>query len=363
MMTHSNTSQNQRTPMVISAGEPAGIGPDIVLQFACSEFSSAFNPWYVIGDPDLFRERATLLKLNIDIQTLSPDQATDHKISLSVANRQANKPTSKPSLTVYPVPLSSSCKAGVLNASNSRYVLKCLTIATELCRHQHCCALVTAPIHKGIINDAGIAFTGHTEFLAEQTKTKEVVMLLTTDSLRVALVTTHVPLRQVAEQITQEKLKTVISILHKELIAKFGLHSPIIRICGLNPHAGEQGHLGHEEIDIIDPIIQALNLEGLNLYGSYPADTLFTPKYLKSTDAFLAMYHDQGLPVLKHAGFGRAVNVTLGLPIIRTSVDHGTALDMAGTGKADPSSFIAAIKLADTMANAQRNGTSSLTKN
>jgi 4-hydroxythreonine-4-phosphate dehydrogenase len=211
--------------------------------------------------------------------------------------------------------------------------------------------MVTAPLHKGIINEAGIPFTGHTEFLASLTKAPLPVMMLAADSLRVALATTHLPLKEVSDAITKDSLKQVISILHHDLVTKFGIDFPHILICGLNPHAGEGGHLGLEEIETIEPVIKAFKKDGMNLTGPLPADTLFTPKYLETADAVLAMYHDQGLPVLKHVGFGHAINVTLGLPIIRTSVDHGTALDLAGSGKASTGSLIAAFDAALEMIN------------
>ena len=245
--------------------------------------------------------------------------------------------------------------AGTLNVANSLYVLNTLTCAIDGCTSDAFDAIVTAPIHKGVINDAGIAFTGHTEFLAAQTNTPHVVMMLVDGSkpqgLRVALATTHLALKDVPSTITKESLETTIRILHADLIQKFGIANPRILVAGLNPHAGEDGYLGSEEIETINPVLNKLRAQGMQLIGALPADTLFTPKYLNNADCVLAMYHDQGLPVLKYSSFGSGVNVTLGLPIIRTSVDHGTALDMAGTGNIEIGSMQAAINLAIELAN------------
>jgi 4-hydroxythreonine-4-phosphate dehydrogenase len=246
---------------------------------------------------------------------------------------------------VLPVSLAASVNCCQLNASNSGYVLETIRQATLGCMNGDFNAMVTAPVHKGIINDAGIPFSGHTEFIAEITGGTP-VMMLATPGLRVALATTHLPLSQVSTAITQASLSEVISILHSDLHQRFGISQPKILVCGLNPHAGENGHLGHEEIDTIEPVLQQLRLAGLDLVGPLPADTLFTPKYLDTADAVLAMYHDQGLPVLKFKGFGQAVNITLGLPIVRTSVDHGTALELAGTGKANLGSLKFALQTA-----------------
>ena len=243
-------------------------------------------------------------------------------------------------------------KPGVLDSHNATYVLKTLSTALADCQTNVCRALVTGPVHKGIINDAGISFTGHTEFLAEKTHTPKVVMMLAAKGLRVALATTHLPLSQVPSQITRGGLTETINILYTDLQQKFGLQAPRILVCGLNPHAGESGHLGREEIQVIEPVLAQLRDLGMHLEGPLPADTLFTPKYLKRCDAVLAMYHDQGLPELKYMGFGQAVNITLGLPIIRTSVDHGTALDLAGTGLATTGSLVAAITTASSMVKA-----------
>ncbi|MDZ4099524.1 MAG: 4-hydroxythreonine-4-phosphate dehydrogenase PdxA, partial [Methylophilaceae bacterium] len=236
--------------------------------------------------------------------------------------------------------------AGELNPANSQYVLNTLITATDGCSHSRFDAMVTAPVHKGVINQANIAFTGHTEFLAEHTHTPQVVMMLVGGGLRVALATTHLPLNQVSQAISKDSLETTIRILHQDLISKFGIPQPRILVAGLNPHAGESGYLGKEEIEVITPVLEKLSAEGMSLIGPLPADTLFTPHHLEHADCVLAMYHDQGLPVLKHASFGGGVNVTLGLPIIRTSVDHGTALDLAGKGNIEMGSLLAAIDLA-----------------
>jgi len=257
-------------------------------------------------------------------------------------------------LEVLHVPLVVPSCAGALNRENSRYVLRTLEVACDGCMRGMFGAMTTAPVHKGIINDAGIAFTGHTEFLAERTHTPHVVMMLAGGGMRVALATTHLALKDVAAHITRESLMQTLRVLHHDLQHHFGVAHPRIVVAGLNPHAGESGHLGREEIEVIAPVIAALQGEGWTLTGPLPADTLFNPDRVKHYDAVLAMYHDQGLPVLKYASFGAGVNVTLGLPIIRTSVDHGTALDIAGTGKADPGSLIEAVKLAIELARARK---------
>lgn len=257
------------------------------------------------------------------------------------------------SLYVLDVPLSAPVTAGELNPANARFVLDTLTLAGQGCQRGQFAGMITAPVHKGVINEGGTPFSGHTEFLADLTGTDQVVMMLATRGLRVALVTTHLPLREVADAITDERLTRITRILHTDLREKFGIAAPRILVCGLNPHAGEGGHLGHEEIDVIEPVLNRLRAEGLDLIGPLPADTLFTPKHLEHCDAVLAMYHDQGLPVLKYKGFGAAVNVTLGLPIIRTSVDHGTALDLAGSGKVDTGSLQVALETAYQMAEAR----------
>jgi 4-hydroxythreonine-4-phosphate dehydrogenase len=244
---------------------------------------------------------------------------------------------------------------GQLQAANSPYVLETLALANDYCLDQRCQALITGPVHKGIINEAGIAFTGHTEFFAERSGVNQVVMMLACEGLRVALASTHLPLRDVADAITPAHLKRTIEILHQDLVQQFGITQPRILICGLNPHAGEGGHMGTEEVEVINPVIRQLREQhGWNLSDALPADTLFTPRYLDNADAVLAMYHDQGLPVLKFKGFGAAVNITLGLPFIRTSVDHGTALDLVGTGKANLGSMSTALATAKQMLQAQQ---------
>ena len=293
-----------------------------------------------IADPFLLHSRANQLHANITIHTV--DDAT-----LTPPHHPGN-------LYVLPVTLHKPVTAGKLDQANATYVLQCLQVAVKLLQLEIAAALVTGPVHKGIINDAGIPFTGHTEYLAELAGGTPVMMLASQHPpgkhLRVALVTMHLPLSEVSAAITPKLLEQVIRILHSDLRDKFAIASPRILICGLNPHAGEGGHLGREEIDIIEPVLQRLRQEKLLLTGPLPADTLFTPKFLDQADAVLAMYHDQGLPVLKFSSFGKAINITLGLPIIRTSVDHGTALDLAGTGKADPGSLRAALDLAVDLA-------------
>ena len=306
--------------LAISAGEPAGIGFDIILKSL-----PQLQDCIVIGDKNAITQRAKQLGIDVTI--------TEHS------------PTEPQQLQVDHIPTREPVQCGQLNPTNATYVLSCLDHALRGTLDGKYDALVTAPLHKGVINDAGIPFTGHTEYLAQQTKS-EVVMLLVAGDLRVALATTHLPLAQVAQAITQKLLNSRISILYEELIRKFGIANPHIAVCGLNPHAGEQGHLGCEEIDVIAPAIAEFQRSNMNISGPHPADTLFTHEHLRGVDAVLAMYHDQGLPVLKHAGFGHAVNTTLGLPIIRTSVDHGTALDLAGSGNCDAGSLIAAIQLA-----------------
>jgi 4-hydroxythreonine-4-phosphate dehydrogenase len=255
-----------------------------------------------------------------------------------------------PRLRIEHVPLAVPAIAGQLDARNARYVLALLDRALAGCRSGEFAAMVTAPVQKSVINDAGIAFTGHTEYLAEACGVPRPVMLLAAGSLRVALATTHLPLRAVSDAITGESLDEVLAILQHDLVARFGIARPRIGVCGLNPHAGESGHLGREEIDVIAPAIARARARGIGASGPWPADTIFTPRQLANFDVVLAMFHDQGLPVLKHAGFGEAVNVTLGLPVIRTSVDHGTALDLAGTGKAESGSLLAALRLAAELA-------------
>jgi len=318
----------------LTPGEPAGIGPDLCLLLATQ---AQPHPLIAITDRDLLAERATQLGLAISLHAVAPGQWPD-------------QPAPAGSLYVWHTPLARPAVAGQLDESNAAFVLETLTRAGAGCLNGDFAGMITAPVHKGVINEAGIPFSGHTEFLAELTHTAQVVMMLATGDLRVALVTTHLPLRDVADAITGERLERVTRILHTDLRDKFGIDQPRILVCGLNPHAGEGGHLGREEIDTIEPTLERLRGEGMDLRGPLPADTLFTPKYLEHCDAVLAMYHDQGLPVLKYKGFGAAVNVTLGLPIIRTSVDHGTALDLAGTGRVDTGSLRVALNTAYQMA-------------
>ena len=255
------------------------------------------------------------------------------------------------------MPLCAPCSTGVLDPENASYVLATLDTAIDGCTTKQFDAMVTAPLHKGVINDAGIVFTGHTEYLAERTNSEPVMMLAadtTTGPLRVALATTHLPLSAVPTALSADALTRALKILHNDLIFRFGLQKPRILVAGLNPHAGESGHMGREEIEIIEPVLETLRAEGMDLIGPLPADTLFTPQHLSKADAVMAMFHDQGLPVLKYAGFGEAINITLGLPIIRTSVDHGTALDKAGTGNIDSGSLRAALTLANKLAYAEQ---------
>lgn len=325
-----NTGLKNNSPCLIyTPGEPAGIGPDLIIQLAQHGLAL---PIVIIANRQLLEQRAQQLGLPIQLHAwqgaITPGE---------------NK------LYIHDVPLPHACTTGTLNKENAPYVLDCLRVATTLCMQHSNYALVTGPLHKGNINDAGIPFTGHTEFLAELSHTPLPVMMLATTGLRVALVTTHLPLARVAENITRERVKDCLHVLHTDLKEKFAIANPRITVCGLNPHAGESGHLGTEEIEVIIPVMQELSAQGYQLTGPLPADTAFTPAYMANSDAFLCMYHDQGLPVLKHIGFGNAINITLGLPFIRTSVDHGTALQLAGTGKADTGSLSAAIALATTL--------------
>lgn len=318
--------------LAVTPGEPAGIGPDLVLQQARQTHTL---PWFAIADPKLMTERARQLGLDVSIETI------EHPAGL-----ESHRPGVLP---VMPVALKEDCVAGQLNPANSAYVLETLDRAIELAMKGDT-AIITGPVHKGAINEAGYPFSGHTEYLEQHSGVEQVVMMLATEGLRVALVTTHLPLSRVAKSITGDKLKRVIAVLHASLKRDFGCSEPHILVAGLNPHAGEGGHLGREEINIIEPALDELRRLGWSLEGPLPADTLFQPHYLERADAVLAMYHDQGLPVLKYKGFGAAVNITLGLPFIRTSVDHGTALDLAGSGRANASSLGVALKTASDMA-------------
>nr|HAT8715084.1 4-hydroxythreonine-4-phosphate dehydrogenase PdxA [Legionella jordanis] len=317
-------------PLLISSGEPAGVGPDLCLALAALQL-----PVVILGDKALLAQRAKTL--NIEVQFC--DYRQDHSVA-----------TEPGKLTVLSLPCIDSVEAGKLNPNNSPYVLKMLQLAAQKCMEREFAALVTAPVHKAVINEAGFTFTGHTEFLAEYCQTETVVMMLACQAMRVALLTTHLPLRDVPNAITADLIHKVVRQIYQSLRDDFAIENPKIFVAGLNPHAGEGGYLGREEIEIINPALEALRKEGIHIQGAFPADTLFTPKHLQTCDAFLAMYHDQGLPVIKYADFSSAVNVTLGLPIIRTSVDHGTALELAGTGLADPSSLEAAVKMAEEMA-------------
>lgn len=308
-------------PIALTVGEPAGIGPDLVLQLAQQ---GGLSNTVIIGDTRLLAQRAARLGLTL------PDE-----------------------LVIRNVPVDDPSVCGEPSTANVSGVIRMLDVAIEGCLHGEFAAMVTGPLHKGIINDAGVLFSGHTEYLAERTGAAMPVMLLASSDLRVALITTHLPLREVSDAISGERIQQICRILDHDLRSKFGLQSPRLLVCGLNPHAGEGGHLGMEEIEIIEPALNQLRDAGLNVVGPLPADTLFTEKYLKNADVAVAMYHDQGLPVLKYQGFGKAANITLGLPIIRTSVDHGTAFDIAGTGQADIGSLTVALEQARLMSVSQ----------
>jgi 4-hydroxythreonine-4-phosphate dehydrogenase len=314
-------------PLVLTAGEPAGIGPDLCVLLALAPPSS---PVVILADRHLLAVRAACLGLPFDVPAYAPGIAAG--------------------LSVLHVPTAAPVEPGRLDPANAPYVLETLRRAVAGCLGGEFAGLVTGPVHKGVINEAGMAFTGHTEFLAELTGTPRVVMMLAGGGMRVALATTHLPLRAVADAITPENLAETLRILHAGLRRDFGLRTPRILVAGLNPHAGEDGHLGREEIEVIGPVLERLRGEGMDLVGPLPADTLFQRRNLDNADAVLAMYHDQGLPVLKHASFGEGVNITLGLPIVRTSVDHGTALDLAGTGRIDSGSLGVALATAREMA-------------
>lgn len=329
------TSKKNKPRLLVTSGEPAGIGPDLVIKL--SQIKHEYD-LTVIGDPDLFLQRAKLLSVPLDIITASS------KASEQVLQKKNNV------LKVLPVKLKSASSPGKLDVNNAKYVLETLDVACDHCLSESYDAVITTPIQKSIINDAGIAFSGHTEYFAERCNDAYPVMLLACPELRVALVTTHLPLREVADTITTERLEKTIRIVINDMSKHFGIKKPAITVCGLNPHAGENGHLGTEEIDIINPVINNFINSGYNVSGSLPADTAFRLEQRQKTDVFVCMYHDQGLPVLKTLGFGEAVNITLGLPIIRTSVDHGTALELAGSGKAQCDSLLAAIEMADKMA-------------
>ncbi|MFW5451441.1 MAG: 4-hydroxythreonine-4-phosphate dehydrogenase PdxA [Methylophagaceae bacterium] len=323
--------------IALTAGEPAGIGPEICLQITHHQYPCEL---VVIADPLLLQQRADDLNLTLKFE------------QVDLAQPATIPPTGV--IRYLPVELAVKSQAGSLDSRNSLYVLNTLQQALDGCLSGQFSAMVTAPVHKGIINDADIDFTGHTEFLARGAAIEKVVMMLATPSLRVALATTHLPLKDVSAAISKESLSQIITILIESMKQQFALPTPRIAVCGLNPHAGEDGHLGREEIDVIKPVIEYFKHNGETISGPWPADTVFVDEKLQEFDVILAMYHDQGLPVLKHQGFGKAVNITLGLPFIRTSVDHGTALDLAGTGKAQTSSLRAAINMAIDMTMSQQ---------
>ncbi len=353
---------NRNRPLVITAGEPAGIGPELCVKLAMPGV-------VVIADKHLLQQRAAQLGIDLRIrewnrlewimengkgkmQPFLPD-ASQNPFHYQLST--INYPLTLPSLSVIHVPLAEPSVPGILNAANSDYVMASLRRAVQGCQAGDFSGMVTAPVHKGIINDAGIALTGHTEFLADLTGTQQVVMMLAGGGMRVALATTHLPLREVPDAITAKLLEDVLHIINRDLQRRFGIAHPRILVAGLNPHAGEGGYLGREEIEVMVPVLDKLRSAGMNVSVPLPADTLFTPDKLAQCDCVLSMYHDQGLPVLKHASFGQGVNITLGLPIVRTSVDHGTALDLAGTGRADSGSLFEAIAVAAKMAEQERN--------
>ncbi len=325
------------TRIAITPGEPAGIGPDLVVSIAQQAWPVQL---VVVASKELIKQRAEQLNLPITL--------IDYDANLEPIPQVAG------TLTILDIPLAQPCIPGTLDTNNGAYVVETLKVASDKNMSGEFEAIVTGPVHKGLINKSGVPFSGHTEYFANQANCPDVVMMLTTKGLRVALVTTHIPLAYVAKAITFERLQKVTRILHKDLQSKFGIKNPKIYACGINPHAGEDGHLGREEIDIMEPAFAELRAEGINVIGPLPADTIFQEKYLKDADAILSMYHDQGLPVLKYKGFGSSVNITLGLPFIRTSVDHGTALELAGNGSADSGSMIEAIGSAINLVNSSK---------
>jgi 4-hydroxythreonine-4-phosphate dehydrogenase len=324
-----HSSKSGSEPLALTVGEPAGIGPDLVLRLASRPRET---PWIAVGDIRVLAERARKLQISINLHVF-----------------RGKAPTEAGELAVLDVPNDVDVEAGTLDRRNARSVLRMLDQAIDGCLNGSFAGMVTAPVQKSVINDAGIRFSGHTEYLQEATGADDVVMMLASPHLRVALATTHLPLREVPDAIQQELLERRLRILNESLQTRFRVPSPRILVAGLNPHAGEGGHLGREEIEVINPVLAKLRTEGFHLLGPLPADSLFVPRFLSAADAVMAMYHDQGLPVLKASGFGEAVNITLGLPFVRTSVDHGTALDLAGTGKGDPGSLAAAIDRAAEM--------------
>jgi 4-hydroxythreonine-4-phosphate dehydrogenase len=322
--------------IALTCGEPAGIGPELCLALARETFPCDL---VCLCDIELLRERAQRIGSKVSLRPFEPFARTQHTPG---------------TLAVYHHPLAVPSIAGTLDVRNAPYVLQVLDRAIDGALAREFDAIVTAPVHKGVINDAGTAFTGHTEYLAQRTRAARAVMLLATGTLRVALATTHLPLKNVSAALSIDLICEVLEILHRDLTRRWGLAAPRIAVCGLNPHAGEGGHLGDEEARVIAPAIERMRARGIDASGPVPADTVFVPHILAGYDAVLAMYHDQGLPVVKHVGFESAVNVTLGLPIVRTSVDHGTALELAGTGRADPGSFTAAVHVALHLAARQR---------
>ena len=328
--------QQAKRPLLLTPGEPAGIGPDLVIQLAQEALPANV---IVVADPQLLIERAEQMGLDIHVQSHTLNALSDYSTPQKAAKH----------INCLAVPRLHATTAGQADPRNARYVLNCLDLAADACRSGLAQALITGPVHKAVINDAGISFSGHTEYLAHRCNSGEPLMMLATEGLRVALATTHLPLSEVPAQITAPRLRYLLRVLYSGLQSQFGIVRPHILVAGLNPHAGEDGHLGREEIDIIIPVLEELRAEGMLLTGPLPADTLFTPHKLAKADAVFAMYHDQGLPVLKYKGFGSAVNITLGLPIVRTSVDHGTALDLAGTGQANTGSLHYALEVAANM--------------
>jgi len=325
-------SRPDSVPVIaVTSGEPAGIGPDVCLALARRGFAARV---VVLGDREMLESRARQLRLRVQLRDpgagLTPD-----------------------SIACLHVPLAYPCRAGKLDPRNAPYVISLIDRAIAGCKAGEFAALTTAPVHKGVINDGGIAFIGHTEYLAERTGAAQVVMMLAGGGLRVALATTHLALKDVPRALTREGLERTIRVLQAELIRRFGVSAPRILVAGLNPHSGEGGYFGREEIEVIGPVLEKLRAEGMQLTGPLPADTLFVPDRLAAADCVLAMYHDQGLPVLKYASFGKGINVTLGLPMVRTSVDHGTAIELAGTGRAEPDSLIEAVEAAIEMAQAE----------
>ena len=340
--------------IALTSGEPAGIGPELCLAIAQRELPCGL---VCLADHDMLAERAQRLGLNVEL--LEYRSRDGHEARNDHGNT-ARSPAARPpgtafqhkpgTLFVEHHPLAKPSTPGRLDTANARYVLNLLDRATDGALTGEFSAIVTAPVHKGVINDSGVPFTGHTEYLADLTHVPLPVMMLASKTMRVALATTHLPLKDVSAAITVDSLCKIVTIMHHDLVKWWGIPTPRIAVCGLNPHAGESGHLGDEEIRVIGPAIERLKTQGLQVSGPLPADTAFVPRFLASFDAVLAMYHDQGLPVIKHAGFDTAVNITLGLPILRTSVDHGTALDLAGTGRADSNSLASAIALAIELA-------------